>query len=248
MMNTDIHALAGAYVLDAVDDIERRGFEKHLDECESCRTEVAELREAAARLADPTWSVPSPRLRTDVLAAIAKTRQVGPDVPRTVERDPVVKRWRRFAAGAAAAAVLAAGAAAATWTIQEDRVRDEKVAAASARAEKARIEAILSAPDVRLRTTAMRGGGTVTMAMSASRNEGVVTLAADLSPGPDRAFQLWLGKGAVMTNAGVLPAGALSATTVLSGVVGHDGIGVTVEPAGGSRTPTLPVAAELSLV
>ena len=51
MTTTDIHALVGAYALDAVDDLERVAFERHLQACESCRAEVDELRETAGSLA-----------------------------------------------------------------------------------------------------------------------------------------------------------------------------------------------------
>jgi len=46
----EVHALAGAYALDALDPFERRGYEAHLRECEPCRREVAELQATAARL------------------------------------------------------------------------------------------------------------------------------------------------------------------------------------------------------
>jgi RNA polymerase sigma factor (sigma-70 family) len=42
-MTADAHTLLGAYVLDAVDDIDRAAFGRHLNECEECRAEVAEL-------------------------------------------------------------------------------------------------------------------------------------------------------------------------------------------------------------
>ncbi|WP_426572085.1 anti-sigma factor [Aquihabitans sp. McL0605] len=42
--------LLGAYALDAVDDDEREGIERHLAECPRCRAEVAEHREVAALL------------------------------------------------------------------------------------------------------------------------------------------------------------------------------------------------------
>ncbi len=73
-MSADIHSLVGAFALDAVDDLERAAVDRHLRECDACRIEVAELREAAARLADGAWSVPPPRLRENVLAAVATTR------------------------------------------------------------------------------------------------------------------------------------------------------------------------------
>ena len=51
---TDIHALSGAYAVDALDDDERAQFEAHLAGCPSCRSEVDSLREAAALLAETT--------------------------------------------------------------------------------------------------------------------------------------------------------------------------------------------------
>ena len=55
----DIHALSGAYAVDALDDIERAQFERHLAECPACTSEVASLREAAALLAETTMTTPS---------------------------------------------------------------------------------------------------------------------------------------------------------------------------------------------
>ena len=53
-MNThdsaDIHALSGAYAVDAVDDIERAEFERHLATCADCREEVASFRATAVQL------------------------------------------------------------------------------------------------------------------------------------------------------------------------------------------------------
>ena len=37
LMTGDIHALSGAYAVDALDDIERAQFERHLAECPACR-------------------------------------------------------------------------------------------------------------------------------------------------------------------------------------------------------------------
>ncbi len=248
MNGVDIHALAGAYALDAVDDLERAAFDRHLADCDACAVEVAELREAASRLADPTWSVPPPALRDAVMSSIARTRQAGPAVPR-IERDPAaaVSRWRRFTAGAAAACILAVGAAAATWAVQEQRVRDQQVAAQAARAEAARMSAILSAPDVQSRTVAMSTGGRVTMTMSPSHNAGVVTISAASPPAGDHAFQLWLVRDGKPLPAPVLPAGAAAGTVVVQGLAGHEGLGVTEEVAGGAQEPST-VLAKLSLI
>ncbi|MFI5832623.1 anti-sigma factor domain-containing protein [Micromonospora sp. NPDC051300] len=235
---TDIHALAGAYVLDAVDDVERAAFARHLDGCESCALELAEFRETAARLADSTWSVPPPALREAVLAEIRRTPQ---ERPRPAGRSGSGRAgaWRRRFAVAAAAVLLAGGAGAATWVTQEQRVRDARTEAGAARDEAGRIRAVLAAPDAVVRTGAAPAGGRVTVVASASRDEGVALVDGLAAPAPGRAYQLWLIQGGTATSAGLLPAGQGGGTKLLSGVRGKGLFGVTEEPAGGSAQPTM---------
>ena len=66
-MSGDLHLLAGAYVLDALDADERLRFEAHLGGCAACTTEAAELRAIAGRLAPLTAEPPPPGLRQSVL-------------------------------------------------------------------------------------------------------------------------------------------------------------------------------------
>ena len=68
-MNGDIHALSGAYAIDALDDLERAAFERHLAECSECRAEVDSLREAAGLLAETTAAEPPAGLRRPRLRA-----------------------------------------------------------------------------------------------------------------------------------------------------------------------------------
>jgi anti-sigma-K factor RskA len=240
---TDIHALVGAYALDAVDDLERAAFERHIRACEGCRAEVDELRETASRLADSTWSVPPPKLRTDVLAAVGRTRQLPPAESARPEPDAraAVSRWRRYTAAAAAAGILATGAGAATWAVQEQRVREKNIAVAAAELREARTQAILAASDLVVRTAPMIGGGRVTVASSAQQGASVVSMRADRAPAADRAFQFWTIRDAaqqVAVNAAVLPAGEASAVEIVPGVPGNDVFAISVEPAGGSPAPT----------
>jgi len=245
-VHADIHALSGAYCLDAVTDLERAAFDRHLSGCETCALEVAELRETAARLADGAWSAPPPGLRDNVLAQVRQTRQVGPGRPGRVERT-VAARWRRRTAFAVAAAVLAAGAGAAGLVLQDQRVRQERQVAAAARAEVARMTGVLTASDAALSSQPGPGGaGRVTLAYSAERNA-AVSILTDLPPqGPDRTYQLWLIEGAAAESMGVLAVGDTEDRRLIEGVRGASAFGVTVEPAGGSATPTgTPVIIEL---
>lgn len=237
MTGVDVHSLVGAYALDALDDLERAAFERHVAGCAACRTELDELRETAARLADGAWSVPPPSLRVSVLAEVGRTRQVSAPARRRVPRD----RLRRWSVAAAAAVVLAAGTGTAVFTVQEQRVRDQQALLAAAE----RRAAILGAPDVVVRSSPMRGGGTVTVASSASHHAAVVTVGATAAPAG--SFQLWAIHGTTPTDAGVMPAGAAAEVMVVDGLPGSDALGVTLEPAGGSPTPTQPLVARISL-
>uniref|UniRef100_UPI0013B35E92 zf-HC2 domain-containing protein n=1 Tax=Nonomuraea lactucae TaxID=2249762 RepID=UPI0013B35E92 len=52
-MNDELHALSGAYAVNALPDDDEALFEWHLEGCAACRSEVRRLRETAARLALP---------------------------------------------------------------------------------------------------------------------------------------------------------------------------------------------------
>ncbi len=82
---SDIHALSGAYAIDALDDIERAQFERHLAECAECRAEVDSLREASAMLAETTAVEPPADLRDRLLAEIRTVRPLPPVVPAPEE-------------------------------------------------------------------------------------------------------------------------------------------------------------------
>ncbi|HEY7273539.1 MAG TPA: anti-sigma factor [Actinoplanes sp.] len=239
MTATDIHALVGAYALDAVDDLERAAFEKHLLECASCRAEATELQETVARLADTTWSVPSPRLRTEVMAAVSRTRQVAPAAARVNGRETGTSRWRTRLVASAAAVVLAFGTGAAVFAVQQQRVRDERAVAAAAQVREARIRAVLAAPDLVVRTSPMVGGGRVTVASAASQGAAVVSMHADTAPSPTQAYQFWTIRGtAAPASADVLDPGEQAVVEVVRGVPGNDTFAVSLEPAGGSLSPS----------
>ena len=237
MSSPDIHTLSGAYALNAVDDLERAAFDRHLAECEACAVEVAEYRETVSRLAEGAWSVPPPRMREQVLARAAATPQLPPLGSRRHVTSPVT-RWRRRAAAAAAVGGLGIGAAATTYAVQEQRVADERGVVVAAQQRAARVEAVLAAPDAALRAGQLTGGGRVTVVVSDTEDAGVVVLADAPPPGPGRAYQLWVLDGVRPVSVGLLPAGRSQATELIEGVRGRGGFAVSLEPASGSPQPT----------
>jgi anti-sigma factor RsiW len=243
-MSDDIHALVGAYALDAVDDLERAAFDRHLRDCEACRAEVAELQEAAARMADGAWSVPPPALRENVLAEIATTRQVSPLAPAR-RRRPASLRLRLTAAAAAVVAAVTAGTA--VFVVQDQRVRHERAIAEAARSGSSRVQAILSSADLVVRQETLTTGGKVTVASSRLQNAGVILLAASSSPPSGRVFELWTVQGSAARGVGTLDPGQARIIQVVEGLPDASEVGVTIEHTGGSAKPTLPMVGDVKL-
>jgi anti-sigma-K factor RskA len=232
----DVHTLAGAYVLDALTDLDRARFDRHTAECEVCAAEVAELRETVGRMAETNWSVPPPRMRRDVLAEISRTRQVGGRRREDARLPGAPAQWRRRTAMTVAAAVLAAGGGLATWAVLRDQQRDEHGQLVAEQTRSRQISDILSAPDAQLHRA-----GQVSIVVSPSRDAGVAILDDLPDPGRTAAYQLWSipAQGApAAVPVGLLAAGQHSGTFLVRNMTGAEYFGVSREPAGGSRHPT----------
>ncbi|GAA0465897.1 anti-sigma factor [Streptomyces olivaceiscleroticus] len=239
MNDADLHTATGAYVLDALPEEERIRFEQHLRDCAACRQEVAELSATAARLGQAVAAVPPPELKDRVLHHIATVRQEPPPVGGDRFSGRVRRRsLPRLALAACLAAAVAFGGVA-VWQHQEARE-----ARSAAQQQAAELAAVLAAPDARVTTGKLSDGGSGTVVVSRAQNRAafVASGLADL-PG-DKVYQLWFNDGGTMRAAGTFHPARGATATLLDGDLGKaSGMGVTVEPAGGSRQPTTrPVA------
>jgi anti-sigma-K factor RskA len=225
----DVHALSGAYAVDALDDIERAQFERHLVECAECRGEVDSLRAGAAMLADISPVAPPPALRDRILAEVATVRPLPPQV---VEVRP---RRRRFPAlVAAAAAVVALGAGGTLVATQP--WSDEPSVSFSA------TEAVLRADDVERYVQKFDDGSKATVYRSKELGQAVLVTEGMADPGEGKVYELWLDHDGEMVAAGFMPKGPDN-TVLLSGdAAAAEGVGITVEPEGGSDEPNLDTA------
>lgn len=218
---SDIHALSGAYAVDALDDIERAQFERHLAECDSCRSEVDSLREASALLAETAVVAPSDALRSAVLAEIATVRPL-PPVARPISA-PAPGRRRRFPAlVAAAAAVIAVG----TGVVVAQPWQDESSQAPSlTAADKVRL-----APDAQKFENTF-GGLKATFYRSESLHSVAVFPHGGAALPDDKTLALWLQHDNRMVAAGFL--NHLDEPTILAGdAADATGAAISVEDAG----------------
>jgi len=225
---SDVHALVGAYAADAVDDVERVAFERHLATCQACQLELEGLHETAALLASSEPATAPARLRQSVLAGIETVRPLPPVTTPTA--GPRRRRFRPATLVAAAAAVIAAVGGVTVWQAQDDRPAQEQQLTAA--------ERVRSAPDAEEFSQSLPDGTEVTIIRSRSRNEAVL-VADDMPPVPEgKVYELWLDHEGV----GMVPAGTMRGTedqVVLEGDPATAlGAGITVEPAPGSEKPT----------
>lgn len=227
---SDIHALSGAYALDALDDLERAGFERHLAICPTCRDEVSSLQEAAALMGESLEMAPPAMLREKVMAEIATFRPLPPVVERPDVDRTVVPLRRRLPALAAAAAVIAALGVGATVLRPGDEPAPTSISAAAR---------VLDAPDAQKQTFRMNDGARATVVRSVSLKQAVITVEgmADLPEG--KVYELWLQHGEEMVAAGFLPSGSYDTVLLTGDAATASAVGITTEPEGGSPEPNL---------
>jgi anti-sigma factor RsiW len=229
----DIHALAGAYALDAVDDLERAAFDRHLRGCESCALEVAELQETVAWLSHPVAEPAPAGLRAAVLAEVARTPQERARRSGSSTAPAAPARWRRWTAAAVAAGVVGLGVGAGTWAVSEQRLKAERVASAQ-------VQAVLGAPDARL-VKAQMAGGEVSLVVSPSKDAAVAVLSGLSAPPPDHVYQLWMVGGGYKAahSVGTLDTG--DGRQYIDGLNGATTFALSSEVTGGSTVPTQPL-------
>ncbi len=231
---SDIHALSGAYAVDALDDDEREQFEQHLAVCPECRAEVQSFCETAALMAEAQSQNPPPSLRESVLADISSTRPLPPEVaeataPVAPEPAAVVTPLRRrtfplLVAASVAVILLAVGTALwHPWSgTQSTNLADQ----------------VLNAPDAVKVTEPVPGGGELTIVRSDSLKRAVMVGSDVPPPAAGKTYQLWLQQpGEGMMSAGLMP--DAEEPTVLAGDAATAvAAAVSVEPESGSPQPT----------
>ncbi|SHM86960.1 anti-sigma factor [Cryptosporangium aurantiacum] len=230
-MSEHLELLNGAYVLDAVDDVERAAVERHLRGCEPCAIEVAEFREAAARLGVAEAVAPPPDLRGRVLARARATRQSAAPALRPPARP------RRLVVAAAAVAVLA-GTVGTTWWVQENRVSDERARVVAARQEAERTRSVLAAPDAKLKVSTDARAGRFTAVYSAVEGAAVLSYDGLADPPAGKTYQLWEIIDGAPRSLEVLPPSARGGSRVVDGLDPVDQLAVSVENEGGAAQPT----------
>lgn len=223
--------LLGAYALGAADQHERKAVENHLDVCANCRARLSEYRALTERM---QYAIPprtaAPRLATSLQARVAPVAQ----------RDPPPTGWllwlRRpsFALGSLALLLIVLVATNLYWV---DRLNalDQRTTA---------LARLTAATPIALRSEGAGSEGSGALYLYDDAHLALLCVYGLPRLPKDRTYQVWLLKGQQRENGGLLRVNGDGFGVLLiqssSGLKTYSGLGVTVEPAGGSPGPTSP--------
>jgi anti-sigma-K factor RskA len=224
-----------AYALGALDAAEAVALEVHLENCDSCREELASysaLRDGLLLAAHPV--APSPRLR----------RRLQDQLPSRQKSAPQRSVWvpLGWALGVAVVLLLALN----LYSISQLRVMQQQQALLSHQLGSAQVAlAMLAYPgtqNVPIQAENVAGR----LLMDKEQNAGVLVLWDLPTIAGDKTYQMWLiSPNGDRTSAGLFRPETGFQFASLSLPQGQSlsdftGLGVTVEPAGGSPQPTGP--------
>lgn len=259
--------LAELYALDAISDTERAAIDRYISaathaERTAFLERVRQARETLAVSFTPEAEPPAD-LFARIVSQLPSLSQLPADAPTAV-----------FAPPAAAATPAAEPPAENLDELGAARVRREErrrpagarrwltaVAAASVIAlggvgvgayitdQNDPLNQVVRAGDVRETSVPVSAGGTATVLISSSKDAVVVKMNGVPAPPAGKVYQMWLipKDGSAPVSQGLMDEAALSKPAVVKGIASAAALGITVEPVGGSASPTFPIVAAAPL-
>ena len=230
MTDIDVHHLAAAYALDALDDRERSAFEAHYGACEVCGTDVVEFRQTLPHVADSLATPPPASLKASVMADISTTRQISPSIAPVIalNQRPRARSLMAVMAAAAALALIIVGVVALRGRSEPD----------SFSADLARV---MEQPDSQVLSLENKSGGEGSFKVAWSSTLGEAVLIGENLPAApdDKAYELWLiTPDQAMAMYVLDPAADGNVHRALKAPADPSAWAITVEPAEGSPTAT----------
>ena len=244
MVHNDYKEMIPARALSALDATEERALNEHLKDCSECRQELESWQATAAALslaANP--DEPSPQVRERILSEVRKDLSSATSVV-PFRATPRRNIWSSFGSlGAIAAVVLIVALIIGIIVFwQQNRALKNQLARANAFVE------LVNTPGARV--SELTGSDPVlgaTAKLAYNRTGHAILMATKLPSVPQgKAYQLWF----IVKNKPPVPGKTFvpdsSGNAVLKDEIPKDAIdanifAITVEPAGGSNTPTSPI-------
>ncbi len=253
MSHAEASELLGAYALDAVDGEELTALEVHLVTCPRCRAELDSLHEVAAALGTSVEPLPD-GLWSSIAGRLPE--RPGDDEPppmprlspegRSPFRPPPDRRPRRRRTAVAALGALAIAAAAVAVVLGIGLVRaDNRVSGLQAAVahQGSPVAAALRTPGHRLVALDTPSHGQLAQFVVVPDGRGYLVSSKLPRLRADRTYQLWGIVGSRPVSLGLLGDAPSQAVFTMAGANRPSRLSITVEPSGGSVTPTAPIVA-----
>jgi anti-sigma-K factor RskA len=226
-----------AYALDALGAEEAAALQVHLQTCDSCRAELADYRRVSAGLLSALPpQVPRPALKRTLAARLPGAEKAARP------------RWQSGWSFGQVAAITALALMLGMNLLSFLQVRElaAQQAALARRLELERTALAMIASPGASSLPVSDGGVSGSLVVNRERDSGILILSDLPALGEDEIYQIWLiepDNGRV--SAGLFDTNRESGFTIVSldsngSFQGYTGIGVTIEPAGGSDQPTGP--------
>ncbi|ABY23017.1 conserved hypothetical protein [Renibacterium salmoninarum ATCC 33209] len=234
--------LTELYAINAVAEEERFAIEANLEQLDSSaqaefNNRVRQARETLASAYGTIEEEPPAGLFDRIQAQIAAAAVPTPAVASPVIDELAARREQRGAGAkrrplrtwvlttAAAAVIAVAGTLGVNGIIQaQDPVNQ-----------------VISASDVSTLDVSVQGGGQAKVSISSSKNAAVVRMENVAAPASGTTYQLWLipQNAAAPVSLGLMSSStALGKPALVDGIDKGQALAITVEPSGGSKTPT----------
>jgi len=247
--------LTAAYALRALSPDERRAVEEHCASCASCAADLAEMNGLAATLPLACEPMTPPAALKSRLLAQARGEAAAGQALRNSQRRVVLPASAPWWAGLAAAVFLAGVSLNVSAMIERSRM-EAQAASASAQVAAMRDELALNKGAITEIAAArkvwdMSGGKPshwwhCTLVQPFGNKPAMLVASMPTMP-PGKTFEVWVIRGGKVHSVGMVPAGKASMMHMPMPVRKGDVVAFSVEPMGGSATPTMPFAMSQSL-
>lgn len=227
--NDDVSALIGAYVLDAVDDVERRRVERAMEKNPEIAEEVRRLQSAANALADDAEMAPPESLWQSIQTSVSETTNTRQETSPVTPIQKKSKSTFFLAAAAIAAVVVLSGTVVATLTRSNeptDSLATMTAMAKDAANKPGSRQAVLTDPERTMQVQVIVDG----------EGHGFV-MTEPLPALPEgETYQLWSAADGTMISLGMLGSDPTMSLVSIDSSVTE--LALTREPAQGSVAPT----------
>ncbi len=249
MNHQEANDLLAALALDAVDDAERQAIEEHLATCPRCQSELDAMREVAGALGNTVeplpehlWSTISSRIYEDQSDPPPALAILGDeDAARPESRRSRSSQLRRSLAPALAVAAVVV-AVLAFQLVNADN-RNSNLQSALKASSSSQVAAALSTPGHKL--IVLDSTTQNALAKFVLLPDGRGYLVDDHMPplASNETYQLWGVVGGKAISIGLMGRTPHRVTFTVAGPPSLTELAVTVEPSGGTSTPTPPMVA-----